>query len=125
MDAWFRAWSSHDPSELDDVYSEGTVQRPSPFRDRIEPHAYAEWAFGDEASAEVWFAEPHGETAALAACEWWAISNLRDGTTETIAGVSLLRFGEDGRAVDERDYWSSKPGAHRPPADWGPVRHHA
>lgn len=124
VDAWFRAWTSHDPGALEPVYADGDVQRPEPFRERIAPRAYAEWAFADEESAEVWFAEPHVADAGAAACEWWAISRASGGSTETLAGVSLLRFDGSGRVVDERDYWSSHDGVHEPPDDWGPVAHH-
>jgi hypothetical protein len=101
------------------------VQRSEPFRERIEPPAYAAWAFADEESVEVWFAEPYEQSDEAAACEWWAVSRDRSGTTTTLAGVSLIRFDESGRVVDQRDYWSSRDGAHRPPDDWGPVAHHA
>jgi len=125
VDAWFRAWSGHDVGALEPVYADGEVQRPEPFRERMVPRAYAEWAFADEESVEVWFAEPRVEDAGTAAaCEWWAISRTSDGSTETLAGVSLLCFDAAGRVLDERDYWSSREGAHEPPADWGPVRHH-
>jgi hypothetical protein len=58
----------------------------------------------------VWFGEPTvaGDRATV---EWWAVSTS-GGEEETLAGVSLLRFGEDGLVVDQRDYWHSKPGRH-------------
>jgi len=118
-EAWFRAWTEHDPSLLASVYVDGPVQRPSPFRELDEPQRYAAWAFSDEEAAEVWFAEPRGE-----ACEWWAISRTDDGAVVTLAGVSLLRFDAEGRCVDQRDYWSERKGALEPPVGWGPVAFH-
>jgi hypothetical protein len=41
---------------------------------------------------------------------------------ETIAGVALLRFGADGRVVDERDYWNTVEGRVDPYDGWGPPR---
>ena len=125
IDAWFRAWSRHEPAALADCYAPGPVQRSEPFRERIEPREYAAWAFADETVAEVWFAEPAVLAADAAACEWWAISQDRAGVTATLAGVSLLRFDFNGRVIDQRDYWSTRDGAHEPPPDWGPVARHA
>ena len=121
IDAWLLAWTTHDPEALADVYAGGPVQRSEPFRERDEPRRYAAWAFADEQSADVWFAEPFVETDSGAVCEWWAISRDRDGGVTTLAGVSLLRFDADGRVVDQRDYWSQQAGAHEPPPGWGPV----
>ena len=36
----------------------------------------------------------------------------RDGGSETtIAGISILRFRDDGLVVEERGYWNVKPAA--------------
>jgi SnoaL-like domain len=123
VEAWFRAWSTHDAEALAPVYADGAVQRSEPFRERTDPREYARWAFADEESVRVWFAEPFVDDGGAAACEWWAISRSRDGGVETLAGVSLIRYGDDGRVVDQRDYWSSRAGAHEPPPDWGAVAH--
>ena len=124
-EAWFRAWSGHDPEALRSVYAPGPVQRSAPFRDRIDPIEYAAWAFADEASVEVWFAEPAVNTRDAAACEWWAVSFGGSGEATTLGGVSVLRFDVDGRVIDQRDYWSQLDGRHEPPEGWGPVAHHA
>jgi len=123
LDAWFRAWTQHDVDALAPVYVDGAVQRSEPFRERDEPRRYAAWAFSDEEAAEVWFAEPHGESDEAATCEWWAISS-GGGETVTLAGVSLLQFGPDGRVTEQRDYWSQQEGAYEPPPGWGPVAAH-
>ena len=41
----------------------------------------------------------------------------RDGTVETLAGTSLLRFRADGRVVEQRDVWTSASGRVELP-DW-------
>ena len=66
------------------------------------------WAFGDQAAAECRFGDPvvSGDRAAV---DWWAVITSKDGSVETIAGTSLLRFGADGRVVEQRDVWSGEP----------------
>ena len=61
--------------------------------------------FGEEVSAECWFGEPlvDGDRAAV---EWSAETRLKDGGTEKLAGISLLRFDADGLVVEQRDFWA-------------------
>jgi SnoaL-like protein len=101
---WERAWREHDPELLREVYAEGCIFRSSPFREPQDPVEYAAWAFEGEASAEPTFAEPivDGERAAV---PWWTTRTGDDGAEQTIVGCSLLRLGEDGRAVEEHDAW--------------------
>ena len=40
------------------------------------------------------------------------------GREQTIAGVSVLRFGADGLVVFERDYWAVEVGRSEPPGRW-------
>jgi hypothetical protein len=37
---------------------------------------------------------------------WSAQTRLADGRAEELAGVSLLRFDDDGLVLDERDYFN-------------------
>jgi SnoaL-like protein len=87
-----------------------------PFRQRQAPREYVTWAFEDQAEADCRFGAPvvEGERAAV---DWWAVMTSKDGTVESIAGTSLLRFGEDGRVVEQRDVWAIEPGRHEL-ADW-------
>jgi hypothetical protein len=124
IDGWAEGWAAHDAEVIRALYAHGARHRSEPFREPGDPAEYAAWAFSDERSAEVWFARPRVLGESTAACEWWAISDLEDGRTVTLAGVSLLHFTQDGRVGDQRDYWSEADGAHEPPADWGPVAAH-
>jgi len=74
------------------------------------------WAFGEQAAAECRFGEPVavGDRAAVA---WWAVIADRDGSEQTVAGTSLLRFGADGLVVEQRDVWADEPG-HRELPGW-------
>src|ERR671924_607425 len=67
--------------------------------------------------AECWFAEPvvAGDRAT---CEYWGVVTFQ-GRQETIAGVAVIRFGEDGLVVDQRDYWNAHEGPREPPPGWG------
>jgi len=82
-----------------------------PFRERTTPPTYVEWAFGEQVSAECRFGEPivEGDRAAV---DWWAAITARDGSVESIAGTSLLRFGDDGLVVEQRDVWATVPQWH-------------
>jgi hypothetical protein len=124
IDGWARGWATHDVELIGSLYAENAVHFSAPFRDPRPPADYAAWAFAEEESAEVWFAEPfvEGERAAVA---WWGISHLLDGRDTTLAGVSILEFGGDGLVVRQRDYWNEALGsALAPPEDWGPVAAH-
>jgi len=105
---WEQGWREHDVERIAALYAEGPVHRSAPFR---EPHGarwYAEWAFSDEDSAEPHFGEPivSGDHAIV---EWWAVSTS-GGKEETLAGVSLVRFDENGLVAEQRDYWHIEPG---------------
>jgi hypothetical protein len=117
-ETWRTAWRTHDVELLSPLYSGDAVFRSQPFREPQTPSTYAAWAFQDEAEARVWFAEPRVVGGDRAAVEYWGVSIAHHGATETIAGVALLRFGSDGRVVEQRDYWNSADGAVEPYEGW-------
>lgn len=82
------------------------------------PRDYVAWAFGDQAAVECRFGVPvvAGDRAAV---DWWAVVTSTDGSVETLAGISLLCFGEDGRVYEQRDVWATEPGRCDLP-DWAP-----
>jgi hypothetical protein len=45
-----------------------------------------------------------------AAVDWWAVVTGADGSVETLAGTSLLRFSDEGLVVEQRDVWASATG---------------
>jgi len=61
---------------------------------------------GAEAWADCEFLEPivEGDRAVV---EWRAETRLKEGGTEKLAGVSLLRFNADGLVVEQRDFWAN------------------
>jgi hypothetical protein len=82
-----------------------------PFRPQQGLREYVAWAFADETAAECRFGEPVVD-GARAAVDWWAVLTLRDGSLQSLAGTSLLRFGADGLVVEQRDAWNEAEGRH-------------
>ena len=116
MDVWSSAWPNGDVDAIAALYADDAVFYSHPFRDRETPHEYVAWVFAEQADAECRFGVPviDGPRAAV---DWWAAIRSADGSLETIAGTSLLRFGDDGLVVEQRDVWVSVPGRHEL-ADW-------
>ena len=112
---WERAWPLADVDAISALYADGAVLYSHPFRDRQAPAEYAAWAFADQAAAECRFGEPvaAGDRAAV---DWWAVITDRDGSTQTVAGTSLLRFRDDGLVVEQRDAWADASGSIELPA---------
>jgi hypothetical protein len=117
VDAWDRAWRAKEETQLAPVYADDAAHRSRPDREPQHPIDYARQAFAEEADdLELWWGEPlvDGNRAAV---EWWAA--LTDsGELVTLAGTSWLTFGDDGRVVEQRDYWTSTPGRATPWPGW-------
>ena len=118
VDVWQRAWTIGDAELLTPVYADDAVHYSLPFRERGRPQDYVAWVFGEQAEAECRFGEPivHADRAAV---DWWGVITGKDGSVETVAGTSLLRFGADGRVVEQRDAWAAEPGRNEL-LDWAP-----
>jgi hypothetical protein len=108
IDGWMRGWRALDPEPILEAYADDCRYLSHPFRDPQTPREYVEWALAEEDRAEPWFGEPviEGDRAAV---EWWAFVR-EDGRDVTLAGTSLLRFGEDGRCIEQRDVWAAADG---------------
>lgn len=105
-DTWERGWRAREGAEIVALYAEGAYFRSHPFRDPQAPRDYIVPTLAEEESAECEFGEPivDGDRAVV---EWSAETKLKDGGTEKLAGVSLLRFDTDGLVVEQRDFWAS------------------
>ena len=108
-DAWERAWPVADVAAIASLYAADAVFFSQPFRERQTPTEYVEWAFGDQAEAECRFGEPVVE-GNRAAVDWWGVITTRDGSVQTVAGTSLLRFDDEGLVVEQRDAWNERDG---------------
>ena len=115
VDGWSRAWPAGDAELVASLYVEGAVFRSHPFREPQTALAYARWAFAeeDEQLVECRFGEPVVEPP-RAAVEYWALLRRRGGGEATLAGIAVIRFRDDGRVVEQRDYWDLAEGR-RPP----------
>jgi ketosteroid isomerase-like protein len=113
VDGWTRGWRAHDPAPIAALYHESAVVRTHPFRDPVYGpegiREYAREAFADEDEVEFGFHEPLVGDDGRAAVEYWA--HIRSGGQEqTLLGVSVLRFDEDGSVLEHRDYWALEDG---------------
>jgi hypothetical protein len=104
-DTWHHGWREHEPAEILALYAPEAYFQSHPFRKAQTPPDYIEPTLGAEESTECEFGEPivDGHRAAV---EWSAETKLKDGSTEKLAGVSLLRFDPEGLVVEQRDFWT-------------------
>jgi SnoaL-like domain len=102
-DVWERGWHEHDAVAITALYAGDAFWKQHPFR-APEP-GYLARVFGEEESAQCQFGTPivDGDRAAV---PWSAQTRLADGGTENLAGVSMLRFSDDGLVLEERDFWN-------------------
>jgi SnoaL-like domain len=108
VEAWERGWRAHDPEPIVARYAAGVDFRPHPLRGPEDARAYVERVLAEEEAApEVWFGEPivSGDRAAV---QYHATIRV-EGRDHMLAGVTLLRFDEDGLVVEHRDYWALEP----------------
>lgn len=105
---WQRAWPEKDIESIVALYADDATYRALAFR--APDHGvsgvrgYLSRTFAEERDVECRFGEPvvGGDRAAV---EWWA-SWIEGDAEVTLAGVTVLRFDEQGQVVDHRDYWN-------------------
>jgi ketosteroid isomerase-like protein len=112
---WALGWPAADLESIAALYAPDAVFYSLPFREHQRPRDYVAWAFDDQAHADCRFGDPvvSGDRAAV---DWWGVVTGRDGSVETLAGTSLLRFDADGLVIEQRDVWASEPGRRDLPA---------
>jgi hypothetical protein len=117
-DEWARAWPAADVEALCALYAPDARFHSQSLRDHESPRSYVKRVFAEQSRAECRFGTPivSGDRAAI---DWWGVIEDRDGGLETVAGTSLLRFGADGRVLEQRDAWGSAPGRVDAP-HWAP-----
>jgi ketosteroid isomerase-like protein len=118
VEVWRQAWPAADVDAIAALYAPDAIFYSHPFRAAQGPAEYAAWAFADQQTAECRFGEPVVD-GARAAVDWWAVVTSNDGSSQSLAGTSLLRFDDEGRVVEQRDAWAHAGGRHELPA-WAP-----
>ncbi len=113
-----QAWENDDPDAAAALYAPDCVFRSAPFREPEPPLSYTTRVFPEARAETVHFGEPV-EEGDRAAVEWWATLVTPDGEEQTLAGCSILRFDDQGRVVESRDYWHLEPGRRAPSPGWG------
>jgi hypothetical protein len=115
---WGQAWPEADAEAIARLYAPDATLYSHPFRDRQRPVEYVEWAFSDQDAAVCRFGEPVVD-GARAAVDWWAVVTSEDGSEQSLAGTSLLRFDADGLVLEQRDAWGETAGRRDLP-EWAP-----
>jgi ketosteroid isomerase-like protein len=117
---WERAWPAKDIEAIAALYADQATYRAVAFREPDRGlsgvRGYLARNFAAEHDIACRFGEPiaAGDRAAI---QWWA-SWVEDGQPVTMAGVTVLRFDQDGYVVDHRDYWNQADAHHAPYAGW-------
>jgi hypothetical protein len=110
IDAWRRGWLAHDADVIAERYAEGCEFRSHPFRELVRgregARAYAVQAFADEREARPTFEDPIVDAEGRAAVEYRAEITTIAEENVTLAGVTVLRFDDDGLVLEHRDYWA-------------------
>ncbi len=105
-DTWSRAWPQRDAEAIAALYADTAVYRSPAFRlpdlGLAGVRRYLSEQLPAEENIECWFGQPivSGDRAAV---EWWA-SWTEQGQDLSYAGVTVLRFDDEGQVVEHRDY---------------------
>lgn len=119
-ETWQRSWPRGDIDSIVRLYAPSATYRALAFRKPDQGidgvRRYLRENFDAETDVQCRFGEPMvaGDRAAV---QWWA-SWVEDGETISMAGVTLLRFDEDGLVIDHRDYWNQDDGRIEPYEGW-------
>jgi hypothetical protein len=119
-DTWAQAWPERDAEAIAALYSDAVVYRSPPFR---EPdlglagvRRYLGQEFAAERNIQCWFGTPivSGNRAAV---EWWASWNSARAGAH-VRRRDVLRFDEQGKVIEHRDYDNHVERREPPYAEW-------
>jgi len=121
---WRDAWQARDTDAIVALYAPdvrfSTQAFRVPFLGTDGVRTYVQGAFDEEREPRAWMGAPivAGDRAAI---EWWA-ATIENDIPITLAGVSIVRFDEDGLVVEQWDSWNQGEGLQEPPDGWGRAR---
>jgi hypothetical protein len=119
-DTWSRAWPQRDVEAIAALYADTAVYRSPAFGPPdlglAGVRRYLNENLPAEENIECWFGQPivSGDRAAV---EWWGSWTER-GREFTFAGVTVLRFDDQGLVVEHRDYDNHIEQRRPPYTDW-------
>ncbi len=122
---WIRsyceAWEKADEDLVASLFTEDASYRSSPFREpfrgQAEIRAYWRRGAGHQRETRVRMGSPFVDGRRVAV-EWWA-TMIEEDEAVTLPGCLILRFADDGRCSDLREYWHLEAGRREPFAGWG------
>jgi len=101
-------WIGHDADVIASRYADECEFRSHPFREAVHgregARQYALQAFTQERSAQPSFREPIVAPDGRAAVEYRAEITTANGEEVTLAGVTVLRFDDEGLVIEHRDW---------------------
>ena len=105
---WHRGWAEGNAEPIIALYTEDALFFWHPFLEPSSPREHVLDVVDGNGEVDPWFGEPvvEGERATV---EWRAIVKSH-GEEVTFAGVSLLRFRDDGQCTEEREVWMRTEG---------------
>jgi ketosteroid isomerase-like protein len=115
------AWETADEELISSLFTDEATYRSSPFREPFRGHseirAYWRRGAGAQQDTHVRMGSPlfDGDRVTV---EWWA-TMIDDGEALTLPGCLLLRFAQDGRCAELREYWNVETGHREPFPGWG------
>lgn len=108
LEAYAAAWRASDPDAAADLFAEDASYTFDPFgpglKGRDAVRDYWRTATGAQTELDLRVEPPLLVDGDRAAAEWRA-SFIRDGEQVRLAACLLLRFDDDGRCTDLREYW--------------------
>jgi SnoaL-like domain len=118
---WREAWEAQDSDAIVALYAPearfSTEAFRVPYRGPDGVRTYVAQAFAEEREPQVWVGAPivAGDRAAI---EWWA-TVIENDIPITLAGVSIIRFDDQGLVTEQWDSWNQGDGLQEPPNGWG------
>jgi SnoaL-like domain len=119
-ETWSRAWPERDAEAIAALYADTVAYRSpafhQPWMGLAGVHRYLDEQLPAEENIVCWFGSPIASRD-RAAVEWWA-SWTESGQELTFAGVTVLRFDDQGQVVEHRDYDNHVERREPPYAGW-------